>query len=38
MLGSGMNFQQLLEAINSSRRGEGSAALSALLAWLMGQA
>jgi hypothetical protein len=38
ILGGGMGFEQLLEAINASRRGEGSASLQALLAWLMGQA
>jgi len=38
ILGSGMGFEQLLEAINASRRGEGSAAMQALLAWYMGQA
>jgi hypothetical protein len=38
VLGGGMNFQSLLESINSARRGEGSAALQALLAWLLAQA
>jgi len=37
MFGSGMSYEQLLEAINASRRGEGSASLQALLAWLMAQ-
>ena len=37
VLGGGMGYQQLLEAINSARRGEGSSALQALLAWLLAQ-
>jgi len=37
ILGSGMGFEQLLEAVNASRRGEGSASLQALIAWLLSQ-
>jgi len=35
VLSGGMNYQQLLEAINAARRGEGSSALQSLLAWLL---
>ena len=37
LTGTGMGFENLIEAINSSRRGEGSAALSQFLSWLMAQ-
>lgn len=37
ILGGGMDFQRLLESINSARRGEGASAFQNLLAWLLSQ-
>jgi hypothetical protein len=34
LMGTGMGYEQLLEAINSSRRGEGQTALALFLQWL----
>jgi hypothetical protein len=34
LMGTGMGYEQLLEAINASRRGEGQTALALFLQWL----